>query len=62
MFVPVENVIRYLSLLALGLKMFIPFVLLALVKCFMKVASTRSMSLFTCDNGEAREDEYQGET
>lgn len=47
---PVENVILCLSRFALGRKMFIAFVRLAFAKCFMNVASTRSMSLITCNN------------
>ena len=47
---PVENVSLCLSRFALGRKMFIPLVRLAFAKCFMNVASTRSMSRTTYHN------------
>ena len=44
---PTENVILCLSFFALGLKMFIPLVRLALQKCLINAASTLSISLET---------------
>ena len=39
--------------------MFIPLVRLAFAKCFMNVASTRSMSRTTCHNQGSRKDKSQ---
>lgn len=44
---PTENVILCLSFFALGLKMFIPLVRLALQKCLINAASTLSINLET---------------
>lgn len=46
-YLPTENVVLCLSFFALGLKMFIPLVRLALQKCLINAASTLSINLET---------------
>lgn len=48
---PKKNVILCLSFLTFGLKVFIPLLRFPFAKCFMKVASTLSISLVTCGEG-----------
>lgn len=49
-YLPTENVVLCLSFFALGLKMFIPLVRLALQKCLINAASTLSINLETWFN------------